>query len=320
MRVFVTGATGFIGSAVVKDLLQAGHSVVGLARSERSAQSVVAAGAKAVVGSIENLDSLRRGAAEADGVIHTAYFHAFSQASLATRLRVMFGGMPSGIVGRFMGAALDTDRRAIETMGAALKGNDRSLVVAFPTMALRAGRLATEKDAPDPTSVGGMRAPSEATTLALASRGVRASVVRLPPSVHGAGDHGLVWQLIGAARKKGAAAYVGVGLNRWPAVHRLDAARLFRLALEKGAAGARYHAVAEQGIAFKEIAEVIGRRLNVSVVSQSAKEAAGVYGWLSPFVAADNTVSSALTRAEIGWEPTQPDLLADIDQPGYFKV
>lgn len=319
MRVFVTGATGFIGSAVVKELIAAGHSVVGLARSDAAANSLIAAGAKPHRGTIEDLDSLRRGAAEADGVIHTAYFHAFSHASLAVRLRILFGGKPNGIVARFTSAATEADRRAIEALGTSIGGKDRALVVAFPTMALRAGHLATEQDAPDLQSVGGRRGASEEATLALAKRGVRASIVRLPPSVHGDGDHGLVWQLIASARKKAMSVYVGDGLNRWPAVHQLDAARLFRLALEKGRAGAKYHAVAEEGVAFKDIADVIGRRLSVPVQSRSQKEAAAVYSWLTPFAATDNPVSSVTTRAELDWEPKHKGLLQDIDESSYFN-
>ncbi len=319
MRVFLTGATGFIGSAIVRELIGAGHQVVGLARSDGAARSLVAAGAEVHRGTIEDGESLRRGAAASDGVIHTAFFHAFSHASLSTRLRVLLRGLSGrGLVRSFLGAAVETDKAAIETLGAALEGSDRPLVIAFGTMALAPGRLATERDAPDPSSVGAGRIPSEEVTLALARRGVRASVIRLPPSVHGDGDHGFVPMLIGIARRKGVSAYVGEGLNRWPAVHRLDAAHLFRLALEKGAAGARYHAVAEEGFAFREIAGIIGRRLNVPVVAKPPEEASGHFSWLAPFVSADNLVSSDLTRELLGWQPNQPGLLSDIDRPEYF--
>ena len=247
MRVFVTGATGFIGSAVVKELLDAGHQVTGLARSEASTERLTAVGAQ-----------VHRGA------IHTAFFHEITHMSLGTRLRVMLGGSPSGIVSRYVSAAVGADRRALKTLGQAFAGSGRPLVAAFGTMGLRPVQFATEEDAPDPDSVGGPRGATKDTLRALASQDVRTSIIRLPPVVHGASDRaGFVPRLIGVARKKGASAYVGDGQNRWPAVHRLDAARLFRLALEVGIAGARYHAVAEEGIPFREIAEVIGRRLNV---------------------------------------------------------
>lgn len=319
MKVFITGATGFIGSAIVKELISAGHGVVGLARSEASARSLVAVGAQVHRGTIEDLDCLRRGAAAADGVIHTAYFHAFSHASLSMRLRVMFGGSPSSIVMRFMGAAAETDRRALETLGKALAGPDRPLVAAFGTMAMKPGRLATEEEAFDPHSVGSRRGATEDTMQSLASLGVRATVIRLPPLVHGEGDRaGFAPQLIAIARKKGESAYVGDGQNRWPAVHRLDAARLFQLALEKGSAGATYHAVAEEGIPFQDIAEVIGRRLNVPVVGKSLKEVAGQSSWLASFVANDNPASSKLTQERLGWSPTHVGLIPDLDRPGYF--
>ena len=321
MRVFVTGATGFIGSAIVQELLGAGHQVLGLARSDASAGSLTTAGAQVHRGTIEDLESLRSGAAACDGVIHTAFFHAFSHASLATRLRVLLRGLSGkGMVMSFLGAAVDTDKAAIETLGAALKGSDRPLVMAFGTMSLASGRLATEQDAPDPNSPGAGRIPSEVATLALAPRGVRATVIRLPPTVHGEGDHGLIPTIISSARKNGVSAYVGDGQNRWPAVHRLDAAKLFRLALEKGAAGARYHAVAEEGVPFREIAELIGRRLNLPVVAQSPKQAASHFSWLSSFVSADNPASSKLTQEQLGWRPTQPGLMTDLDRPSYFPA
>lgn len=319
MRIFVTGATGFIGSAVVQELIKAGHKVIGLARSDAAVNSLIAAGAQVHRGNIQDLESLRNGAAAADGVIHTAFYHEITHMALSTRLRVMLGGGPSGIGSRFMAAAVETDRRAIETLGKALAGPDRPLIAAFATMGLKAGRLATEDDAYDPHSAGGSRSASEEAMLALASQGFRASVIRLPPVVHGVGDRaGFAPRLMQIARKKGASGYIGDGSNRWPAVHRLDAARLFRLALEKGDAGARYHGVAEESIPFRDIAEVIGKRVNVPVVSKTPEEAPKQFSFLAPFVSADNPTSSKLTQERLGWSPTQLGLISDLDQPGYF--
>lgn len=291
MKVFVTGASGFVGSAVVQELRQAGHQVLGLARSDASAQALTAAGAELLRGDLTDLESLKRGAAAADGVIHLAYNHDFSQYE----------------------AAAATETNAIGAMGSVLAGSDRPLVVTSGFAGFASGRPATEEDMP----AAAVRT-SESAALALVPQGVRAMVVRLAASVHGVGDHGFVPYLIGLARQKGEAAYLGEGLNRWPAVHRRDAARLFRLAAEKGQAGARYHGVGDEGIAFRDLATIIGQYLKVPVVSKSAEEAAAHFGWMARFAGLDMAASSALTQQRLGWQPTHLGLLDDLAQGDYF--
>jgi len=295
MKVFVTGATGFVGSAVVDELIEAGHQVLGLARSDAGADALAAAGAQVLRGSLEDLDSLQRGARAADGVIHTAFNHDFT---------------------KFV-ENCETERCAVEALGDALQGSSRRLIITSGVALLAPGRLTTEDDvrALDPA----FPRASEQVAAVLAARGINACVVRLAPSVHGAGDHGFVPRLIAIAREKGVAAYVGEGLNRWPAVHRFDAARLYRLAVENGEAGARYHGVADEGVLFKDIAGVIGRRLNLPVVSKRPEAVAEHFGWFGMFAAMDVPASSQRTQALLGWRPTGPDLLSDLDQPGYFE-
>jgi nucleoside-diphosphate-sugar epimerase len=292
MRVFVTGASGFIGSAVVSELIDAGHQVVGLARSDSSAQAVESAGALAHRGDLENLESLRAGAADVDGVIHLAFNHDFTD---------------------YTGAA-DTDRRAIEALGEVLAGSDRPFVVTSGLAGFALGRTMTEDDAADPNSP---RA-SEHAALAFTSRGVRVSVLRLPPSVHGEGDHGFVPRLIDIAREKGVSAYPGDGSNRWPAVHRFDAARLFRLALESAPTGARLHAVGDVGVPVREIADAIGRHLALPVAGIAPETAFDHFGWLGGFFSFDVPASSTLTRDLLGWQPTHLGLLDDLEQGHYF--
>jgi nucleoside-diphosphate-sugar epimerase len=306
MRVFVTGASGWIGSAVVPELIGAGHQVTGLARSDSSAAALTAAGAQVHRGSLDDLDSLRSAAAASDGVIHLAFKHdlAFS--------------------GDFLGAA-DADTRAIETFGDALASSGRPFVIASGVLGLAPGRVATERDglAPDPahaTLIGGAetRLANAHMTLSLASRGVRSSVLRLPPTVHGDGDNGFLATVVGIARDTGVSGYIGDGSNRWPAVHRIDAAHLFRLALENAPAGSVLQAIADEGVPIRAVAEVIGRHLDLPVVSISPENAAEHFTWLARFLATDSPASSTLTRELLGWHPTQPGLIDDLDKGHYF--
>jgi len=286
MRVFVTGASGWIGSAVVPELINAGHQVTGLARSDASAAALAAAGAQVQRGTLDDAGVLRAAATESDGVIHLAFKHdiAFS--------------------GNMQGAA-EADRRAVETLGEALAGSGRPLVIASPFAPASGGPQAREATA--------------RFTVGLAARNVRSSVVRLPPTVHGEGDKWFMAFLVGIARDKGVSGYIGDGSNRWPAVHRLDAAHLFRLALEHAPAGSVLHAVADEGVPIRSIAEVIGRHLDIPVVSISAEDAAGHFGWLAGVLAIDGPTSSALTRELVGWNPVQPGLIDDLEKGHYFR-
>jgi len=301
MRVFVTGATGFIGSRIVPELIGAGHRVVGLARSDAGAQSLAAAGADVHRGDLENLESLRSGAAAADAVIHTAFqrFQHFRDdwTRFAENCKL--------------------DKRAIEAIGAVLEGSNRPFIVSSG-VGVAQGRAATEDDPAIPPSATYPRA-SEATAVALMERGLHASVMRLP-QVHDTVKQGLVTPLIAIARAKGVSAYVGDGLNRWPAAQVVDAARLYRLALEKGTTRPRYHAVAEEGVPLKDIATVIGRGLNVPVISISPEQAQEHFGFLGSFAGWDAQTSSAETRAKLGWNPTGPDLLTDLGTMRYAQA
>ena len=299
MRVFVTGATGFVGSAIVRELIQTGHQVLGLARSDSAAASLIAAGAEVHRGDLDNVETLRSGAASAEGVIHTAFIHDFS---------------------RFK-EVCDIERLAIEALGSALAGSDRPLLITSGTALVAPGRLATEEDVSIFTPEDFPRVATEQAVLSLSERDVRVSLVRLSPSVHGEGDHGFVPTLIQLARDKGMSAYVGEGANQWTAVHVLDAAHLYRLVLEQGSAGARYHAVDEEGIAFRDIAEAIGRRLDVPVVAKQPEEAAEHFGWFAQFAQIHCPASSKLTRERLGWTATQPRLLAELEgSDSYFKA
>jgi nucleoside-diphosphate-sugar epimerase len=293
MRVFVTGASGWIGSAVTSELIAAGHQVVGLARSDASAEAITAAGAEVQRGDITDLDSLRAGAKGVDGIIHTAFIHDFSAHEDAAAV----------------------DFAAVALFGDLLKGSDRPLVIASGIL----GAVSVETDRPDPATSWSPRRGTEETLLRFADRGVRSSSVRLAPTVHGDGDHGFIATLIGIDREKGSSAYVGDGSNTWPAVHRLDAAHLFCLALEKAPAGSVLHAVDDEAVPLRDIAEVIGRHLDVPVVSVAPEDAVDHFGWLGRMLGIDSHASSAITRELMGWEPTHPHLIEDLELAHYFR-
>lgn len=298
MRVFITGATGFIGSAIVKELLKSGHQVTGLARSDAAANSLAAAGVKVHRGDLDDLDSLRRGAAECDGVIHTAFNHDFSKFK----------------------ENCEVDRRAIVALGSAIAGSDRPLVVTSGTMILTPGKLATEEERVSSASTSIPRIATEEAAEFVAQKGVRVSIVRLPPTVHGDSDPGFISLMIKLAREKGVSAYVGEGRNCWAAIHRDDAAILYRLVLEKHTtAGIRYHGVAEESIEFRDIAGTIGKYLDIPVTSKSHDEAINHFGWFNFFATLDCPASSKFTQEALEWNPVQPTLLKDLETGNYFK-
>ncbi|MDE1147712.1 MAG: SDR family oxidoreductase [Azospirillaceae bacterium] len=295
MRVFVTGATGWIGSVVVRDLIAAGHQVLGLSRSDQGADALRAGGAEVLRGTLADLDILKSGAAQADGVIHLAFNHDFSK----------------------FAENCEDEARAIRAISDALRGSGHPFIITSGVALLAPGRLATEADVRDPATTRFPRVCEE-VAAELAGQGLRVTTVRLAPTVHGHGDHGFVPGLIAIARRTGVSAYIGDGQNRWPAVHRLDAARVFRLALEAGAQGGPFHAIAEEGVALKEIAQVIGRRLDLPVVSITPEEAPRHFGAFAVFAGIDAPASSERTRVRLNWQPTQPELLTDLDHPAYF--
>jgi nucleoside-diphosphate-sugar epimerase len=297
MHVFVTGATGWVGSAVIEELRAAGHTVTGLARSDAAAAALESAGIGVHRGSLEDLESLRAGAAASDGVVHTAFNHDFSRFA------------ENGAV----------EQRAIEAIGSALTGTNRPLVITSGIAMIAPGRMITEDDARDPS----LRFPRDPESIArrVAETGVRVSVIRLAPSVHGFGEnHGFVPHIIASAREHGVSAYVADGTNRWPGVHRRDTARLYRLALERAADYAVYHAVADEGVPFRRIADIIGRRLELPVASVSSEEAGAHFGWFAHFAQIDAPASSAKTQHALGWHPTEPGLLEDLDSDAYFPA
>lgn len=297
MRIFVTGATGFIGKAVIQEVLDTGHQVLGLARSDKGAEALTALGVDVHRGSLDDLESLKQGASITDGVIHLAFIHDFSDYEGNCR----------------------KDRLAIEAMGSVLAGSNRPLIITSGTLMLPPGRLASEDDAGDLTKPAAVRGLAEQSAFAFVPQGLRAMAVRLPPTNHGDGDQGFIKMLIDVARAKGVSAYIGDGLSRWPATHRLDTAHVFKLALEEGTAGATYHAVAEEGVAIKEIAEVIGQRLDVPVVSKTMEEAPAHFGFMAFPLSIDNPTSSVKTREQLGWTPTQPSLIDDLRDGTYFS-
>jgi nucleoside-diphosphate-sugar epimerase len=303
MRVFVTGASGWIGTHLVPELILAGHQVSGLARSDAAAAALTAAGVEAHRGSLDDLAVVRGAAAASDGVIHLAFDHA------------------KAFSGDFQGAA-DADRRVIEAVAEALAGSDRPLVIAAGTLGVAPGRVATEKDEPDVAHLPGGPAKRSETakfTASLSARGIRSVVVRLSPTVHGEGDYGFMARIVGIARDKGVSAYIGDGNNQWPAVHVNDAAKLFRLALENAPAGSVLHAVADEGVPLREIAEIVGKKLNVPVASIAPDEAAAHFSWLGGFLGMNSPASSAQTRALLKWQPTHPGLIEDLEKGHYFE-